>query len=294
MSKDAAKAFASPPGTALARRVLQVVGGAQVVLAALGAYYNIGAGFAGLGHEGLVAMPLLPWMLYAAMNLAWITCYAVLGYIGVQLARARIQFVSTLNRLLLVELCLTFGAAPVVIILSTFGLDDSVGAALVIPAGGMMFQLWSLSPLWSAVGASWARRRIERAGEETEDRVFPWERVERPGDWPLGVLLGIATALLFCFVSGFIYSARPGGAAYSTNALMALSAAAPLIGGASIPFWVWRRRRLRRRALERKWSRRFAEGKCPQCEYDLTGLTSARCPECGWVFSSHLAGAPEA
>lgn len=65
-----------------------------------------------------------------------------------------------------------------------------------------------------------------------------------------------------------------------------------ILDGAPMIEWLWR-------PLDRACLRcglRFREERpdsshtvnCPQCDYNLTGNTSNRCPECGWAISTEV------
>jgi hypothetical protein len=60
---------------------------------------------------------------------------------------------------------------------------------------------------------------------------------------------------------------------YATGWAATVPAALPLALSAAGAGLLWRRERIQRR--------RAMKGHCPKCGYDLQGLASANCPECG-------------
>lgn len=251
---------------------LRFVGCALVLLAGLGLWYNGGGLFAAVPPD-----PSLPYLLHAfcIMSAICVACYVTLLVIGIQFIRLNSSLLRLFIGIMIFEVVYFF-SLPFVWMTPVIG--ASVGAASGVANGGLMFQFVPLFPLWGSLLARWAKQEIEASQSDGDVLFFAEEQICRPSDWPLAAIHFVVTLAFASLLIGMIWQQFAGTT--STPALLGsgipillsvLSARASLKG----------RRKRRREDIEQRHAHRLRAGLCPRCEYNLTGLTEARCPECG-------------
>lgn len=251
---------------------LRFVGCALVLFAGLGLWYNGSGLFAPMPPD-----PSLPYFLHAyyTMSAICVACYVTLLVIGIQFIRLNSSLLRLFIGIMIFEVVYFFSTAFVSM---TPEVGMSVGAATGVANGGLMFQFLPLFPLWGSLLARWAMQEIEASRLDGDVLFFAEEQVCRPNDWPLAAIHFVVTLAFASLLIGMVWqqvegtTSAPALLGFGIPILLSiLSARASLMG----------RRKRRREEIEQRHANRLRAGLCPRCEYDLTGLTEARCPECG-------------
>jgi len=271
MNEDVSHHSSACGNSNLPHHALRFVGVASLVFAGLGLWYNTGTLFTRFPPD-----PSEPYFLHAfySMSAVCVVCYLTLLFVAVQFIRLDTSWLRLFTGVMVFEAVYFFSVA---LLWADSTVGRSVAAATGIANGGLMFQFVTLFLIWGPLLAGWAKRRIEAGPEGSNEVLFPEERIARPSDWAWAAVHFLVMFVLASVLLGLIWRRlNPGTVSpgYVTSIALLLSAANAL---ASVPL----RRKRRRRGIKRRREGRLARGLCPRCEYNLTGLTGPRCPECG-------------
>ncbi len=98
-----------------------------------------------------------------------------------------------------------------------------------------------------------------------------------------------ATIAAWCWIQS-ISQWLGGSGLFGIDLILALGFSIAVVAGAvQLPSW-YRKERLRRKQIKADTMLAAARaGNCGHCGYDLTGLTSEKCPECGVWIGRHRA-----
>jgi hypothetical protein len=260
---------------------LRFVGGALVVFAGLGFWHN--------GSSLLTSFPPNPatpyfWHAFYLMWAICLACYLTLLGIGVRFIRVDASPVRLFVAVMVFEVVYFFGIALFWMIP---GVGMSVAVASGVANGGMTFQLLVLFPLWGSLLARWAKKGIEASPPGSEALFFASEEVSRPSDWAWAGLNFVVILALTSVLSIVAWHQLKGTlfppAVVGFGVPVLLSVASTLAS-------LQERRRRRRERIEKQQASRLMARLCPNCEYNLKGLTEPRCPECGVGFPASVLG----
>jgi hypothetical protein len=150
----------------VARAALVAVGVVSAVLALAGFWYNFTSISADFSH--MLPQIDAPYFYQAfyTMSAICLACYCLLLYIGVQLIRSKTNMVTLLTLLLLAEV-LYFFAVGSLWMMPEYGM--SIAAATGVANGGLMFQAFTLFPLWAPAVAFFASRSLCKSEIEGRD-----------------------------------------------------------------------------------------------------------------------------
>ncbi|MHC4443355.1 MAG: hypothetical protein ACYTF1_17225 [Planctomycetota bacterium] len=253
---------------------LRFIGVALIIFVGLGLWYN--------GTVMLTKFPADPSTPYFShafyiMLAICIACYLTLLFIGLQFIRLKSSLLRLFIGVMIFEVVYFFAVG---FLWLSPGLGSSVATASGVANGGLMFQFLTLFPLWGPFLASWATRRIEAGPEESGEIIFPAEQIARTSDWAWAVVNFLVMLFLTFMLLGLI------GSHLSPQTLLLgyLPVIAVLLSATNALWSVRLKRKRRRQAIQRRHDERLRAGLCPRCEYNLTGLPEARCPECGVEF----------
>lgn len=261
---------------------LRFVGGALVVFAGLGFWYNGSSLFASFPPD-----PSTPYFSHAfyTMSAICLACYLTLLVIGVQFIRLNSSLLRLFIGVMVFEVVYFF-------ILASFwmtpGIGMSVAAATGVANGGLMFQFITLFPLWGSLLARWAKIVIETSPSDNEVFFFASEQVCRPSDW---VWAAVNFVVMFALTSVLVALAWDELEGTSFPPAFVGFGAPVMLSVTNAFASVKRRRKRRRKQIEARHASRLSAGLCPRCEYNLKGLTEPRCPECGMGFPASVLGA---
>ena len=264
------------------RRALRLVGIAGLIFAGMGLWYNGTSIFKGFPYD-----PTQPYFRHAfyAMSAICVACHLILAYLGVQFLRVRTSLLRLFVGLMVFEVAYIFGHGALFYTIPKLGL--SIAAASGVANGGLMFQLLTLFPLWGWLLARWAKTRIELPPVDSTVIHWPEEQVVRSADW---VWTAVNFAVLYFLISVLISMLwmRVSPGTMTPGYVMVFVPA--LLSTAHCIALVRRRRERRCKEIDRRRAARLRAGRCPRCEYNLTGNVSGRCPECGESIGSEAAG----
>ncbi|MCH7813117.1 MAG: hypothetical protein IID40_03760 [Planctomycetes bacterium] len=178
------------------------------------------------------------------------------------------------------EVVYFFGIAffGIALLWMTPGIGRSVAAASGISSGGLMFQFLPLFPLWGPLLARWAKGSIEGNPPDREGLYFASEQINRPNDWGWAAVNFVVVFALTSVLINMVWykvtgnSFPPAFVGLGVPILLSIANALASVKG---------RRGRRRKRIGQQHAARLRAGLCPRCEYNLKGLTEARCPECG-------------
>ncbi len=140
-----------------AKRSTIAVGIVSIVVAAVGFWYNMTTLL--VDFSGFERDHSIPYFYHAfyAMSAICIVCYAVLLICGVQFVRLRTGLLKIFVGVVIFEVVYFLSLGPVSLV-PRIGM--SVGAAVGVANGGLMFQAVILFPLWAPLLARRAAREL--------------------------------------------------------------------------------------------------------------------------------------
>jgi len=143
-----------------AKTTLRVVGIFTILIASLGLLYESRTllfGFQRFSPE--TDTPYFYHALYPMASLC-IVFYILLIISGVHLMRYDIRILKLLNAVILAEIL--YFLLIVLVLINIPGIGLSIFTASGVANGGLMFQAWTLFPIWAPLLARWAAKRIEK------------------------------------------------------------------------------------------------------------------------------------
>jgi hypothetical protein len=141
-----------------AKGFIVAVGIVSIVLAVLGLWYNATTLFT--DFSDFVQEKDIPYFYPAfyIMSAICIMCYAALLFCGVQFLRLRTYLFGFFVSVLIFEVVYFLSIGPMWLAPKV---GMSIGAATGVANGGLMFQAFTLFPLWAPFVAWWASKRIK-------------------------------------------------------------------------------------------------------------------------------------
>ncbi len=152
-----------------ARTVLRIVGIFTILIAALGILYESRTllfGFPRFSPEK--ETPYFYHALYS-MSSVCIVFYALLVISGFHLVKYNIRILRLFYAVLLTEVI--YFLLIVLVLVNLPGIGLSIFAASAVANGGLMFQAWTLFPIWAPILATWAARKIEKQSSTPPSNV---------------------------------------------------------------------------------------------------------------------------
>jgi formate-dependent nitrite reductase membrane component NrfD len=253
---------------------LRAVGLASVAFAGLGLWYNGSTLRAQFAPDAGA-----PYFFHAfyTMSAVCIFCYLTLATTGIQLLRLRTAWVRVLATIVVLELVFMLGV-PFLFMQSA--IRQSVASASGVAMGGLMFQVFTLFPIWAPLLARWAARRINSSGA-IDNPFAEQDRIARPSDWLWAAISGLIVFALASILLSMLWAN-----AFLRTTPNYLPIIALAIGIVNALASVRQQRKRRRKKLDRQRQDRLGRGVCPRCAYSLTGNSSGICPECGTRVTS--------
>ncbi len=263
----------------LPHHALRLLGIILLILAGLGLWYNTIVLLTPFAPD-----PSAPYFRHAFYSMAaiCIACYVALLLIAVQLIRLRTWWFRALVSVVVFEVVYFFGIG--ILSFSAFWwspeLALSLGAALGVANGGLMFQFIILFPIWGPLWGRWATKAIDTPPARP-DSTYPEPEIDRLSDWGWAVVNFAILFALMILLLGLVMARLPSPSGFSYS--MPWLAVAFVLSTANALKSIKHRRLRRRRNIEALRRDRRAKGLCPRCTYNLTGNASGVCPECGEV-----------
>lgn len=219
------------------------------------------------------------WWAYGIALTINLACYATLVSAGIQFIRLRSHLLPWFVGAMIAEaLCLV----AIFLGFNNPGQEMAVGFGVAAASVGLVFQFMVAFPLWAPILVKIARDRIDAPPEHDLPILFPADAVARPSDWVYAV---VRLAVMF-FVTSFAVGMawRQFGAGATEPRLIGFGIPVAVSSVNAVVAFRLRRRTRARQVADRR-ADRLQSGRCPSCEYNLTGLREPRCPECGTALA---------